>query len=432
MQFTRQQIAIMGMVGILALLIFLMFVGIIPGLRQDRPQEIKADLVFWGIYDSRRDYEGAINIFQASYPEVSVSYRQFFDPARYESELIRAFATGTGPDIFMVPNSGILKNIRFMEPISPDWFPITRLRQVFPDVVEQDFVFNGRIYALPASIDTLALIYNRDIFNQEAIVGAPQTWDDFQNYVLKLTKRGPAGELLRPAAAIGGFGNNIPTVTDILSLLLLQSGSQMVSPDFSRAFFSGAAERSAVEFYIRFSDPASSVYTWNQDLPDARELFAQGGVAMIFDYAGSIKGIKAKNPLLNIGIAKVPQKTGSPYEVSYASYWGYALSNRSRYGNLAGELIYNFTIQERGAVAYANATGKPPALRSLINRFLGQPDMDAFVRQALTARSWQQTDPTRVKKIFSDMIASIVRGDLKVFEALRRAEGQVTDVLRDR
>src|SRR3989344_3074792 len=176
MNLSKNKIVIISIVGVVILIFFLILVGILPGLKKQTNQ-VKATLQFWGIYDDLSTYEAAIADFGKTYPGVEVNYRGFSNEADYETALLNALAAGKGPDIFMVRNLNLLRDITKIAPVPAIKFSLLGLRNLFPQIVESDFAPDGKnIYGLPLSIDTLALIYNQDLWNDAAITTPPKTW----------------------------------------------------------------------------------------------------------------------------------------------------------------------------------------------------------------------------------------------------------------
>ena len=78
---------------------------------------------------------------------------------------------------------------------------------------------------------------------------------------------------------------------------------------------------------------------------------------------------------------------------------------------------------------YAKLANHPPATRETILQKEGDADMGVFARQALTARSWPQPNPPQVRRIFSEAIGDVLRGKVNSAEALRRAQGQINEMI---
>ncbi|MBI4034225.1 MAG: extracellular solute-binding protein [Candidatus Brennerbacteria bacterium] len=406
MSLTRNQIIVIGVAGLLILILILIFAGILPGLKEEDPRfNIRTNLEFWGVFDNVEAYNAALAAYKETYPGVVVNYRRFASVADYERALLDALAAGQGPDVFMLHSRDLPRDVNKLAPVAAAKFTILGLRNLFPQVVESDFVSKGAIYALPLSIDTLALYYNRQHFDQAAITSPPKTWEEFEAALPKLK------------------GVAIENAPDIVSLLMLQSGTAMVNDSFTRATFDSREGEDALNFYVKFAEPES---------PVALDTFAEGEVSMTFNYASAASRVRAKAPSLNFAVSDAPQPQRAQAAIAYPDYWGYAVSRQSRKQNLAWDFILALTANRNNAKFYIDRTGRPPALRSMIDEKLNDPVLNVFARQALIARSWPQADPDEVSKIFSEMVRSVISGGESVSEALDAAEKEVTRLMERR
>jgi multiple sugar transport system substrate-binding protein len=423
MNLTKPQLIFLGVIGLIIVIFGLVFTCVLPGRSSCKTTgpKIKAELQFWGPLYAREAYGKAIDSFSAAYPDIKVNYRSFATVEEYDSVLLDSLAAGTGPDIFMIPSSGLPKNINKIQPIPQTNLNVATLRQYFPETVERDFVSQNTIYALPIAIDTLALYYNRDIFSQNGIAGPPATWEDFKNDVLKLTKFDKAGKITQAAAAIGS-AKNIDRYFDILATLMLQTGTKMTSPDSSSATFYSQEGTNALDFYTQFANQTGKFYTWNDSLPNYLDAFSGGTVAMIFDYSSALSAIKTKSPFLNFALAPMPHTTN---QFTYPSYWGYVVSRQSKYPSVAWDFILGLTTKPENVKAYSKVTKEPPAITSLIGDYATDPEMSVFANQTLTARSWPQAEPKFFRQVFGDMIESVLAGQVGPGEALKQAQDKI-------
>ena len=427
MQLSRNQIIIVSVIGGVILIFALVFLGILPGLQNQKanPANIKATLNFWGVGDPSSAYTTAIQSFNATYKNVTINYKSFPDAQTYKSAVLNALAAGEGPDIFMVPSTDIQANLNKIAPVPATQFTLLNLQQLFPPVVAQDLVAQNQVYGLPLSIDTLGLIYNRSLFDA-AGVPLPSTWkswNDFIKYVPDLVQKDASGNLAQAAAAIGGTNGNIDHASDLLALLFLQNGVALDSRTGNFNINSQAAQN-ALTFYAQFASPSSADYTWNAAMPDSLSAFAQGKVAMIFDYESALPAIKAQNQFIDAETAMTPQPQGGT-PVAYPNYWAYVVSKQSRNAALAWAFLLNMTTNAQNATAYVTATGKPPALNSVIYNYESDPVLSPFARQALIAKSWYQANPASEAQILSDAIQSVVAGSSTVQTALSQAQNQI-------
>lgn len=423
---TRTQVIIVGIGVAIVLGVILVFLGVLPGLKKDSEQ--KATLEFWGVEPSSA-FTDALALYKQAHKKVEVRYRQF-DEATYEPTLVNALAAGKGPDLFMVHNTWLPKHFDKMLPFGDAQITPKQFQDLFPRVAEQDFAPDGAVFALPLYIDTLALLYNKDIFDRKGIALPPGNWTEVQDAIMKIREVDTGGRVTLAGAALGGAAT-VDHASDILSLLMLQTGVEMVANDFSRARFAGDGLTS-LNFYTKFTDPRSSLYTWSDELGLSLDAFAGGNVGMIFDYVGRLAIVQEKNSFLRVGVVPMPQAEGTSNRIDYARYYGVAVAAQSANAAAAGAFALAFATDHDTNFAYLRATGHPPALRTTINGSLSLPTIGVFARQALTARSWPQGDSTVVTRAFNDMIQDVVTRRSTPEKAIRLAEDAVTQTMRQR
>ncbi|MEK7478916.1 MAG: extracellular solute-binding protein [Patescibacteria group bacterium] len=430
---SKPQLIVIGVIVAILLIFIGIFTGVLPGLKSQTIPPPSMDLVIWGVGDEGDAFNNSLLAYTKLYPNIKAVYKKI-DEANYEQELVNALAAGTGPDVFMVSNSWLPKHSDKVLTMPQDKLSLNQLRSLFPEVVEKDFVWNGSIFALPLYIDSLALFYNQDIFDNYAIALPPVDWLQFKNLIPKLRKTDSDGSLQRAAAAIGGSEKNIHNASDILSLLMIQAGSEMTTENFTSASFtssikSGQTGVESLDFYTKFADPKDLYYTWNENMPYSLDAFSQGKTAMVFEYASQVDVLKIKNPFLKVKISSMPQPDSKKDAVNYADYRGLAVSKYAQYPEWVWDLVIYLTTDEITAENYLTVSKRPPALRTLIQKYADDPNIGVFAKQALTAKSWLKPDPEKVKAIFSQMIQAVVSKQLETYDALSQAERAVSDLI---
>lgn len=426
---TRVQIFIIGVGAVIVLGVILVFTGVIPGLKKASERK-PVTLEFWGTLDPSSAMSDAIGAYLAKRPNTTINYREFPE-STYETDLVDALASGRGPDLFMIHNTWLPKHYSKMLPFTDAQLTPQQLQDLFPRVVEQDFAPDGVIFALPLYIDTLALFYNKDIFDRKSIALPPVTWDDVQTAIEKIREMNRGGRITLAGAALGGSATSVNHAPDILSLLMLQTGVPMVSNDFSRATFASDGLTS-LGFYTKFADSQHRSYTWNDEQEPSLDAFAAGTVGMIFDYARAGAIAQEKNQFLRMGITPMPQAEATSNRVDYASYYGVAVSAQSAKSAAAADFALALTTNADLNSPYLRATGHPPALRTFINDSLNIPTIGVFARQALTARSWPQGDNAVTNRAFSDMIRDVITRRTTPEKAIKLAEDAVSQTMRRR
>ena len=429
---SQTKLIIIGGVAGLAVVSLLLFV-ILGGGGGGQLQPVT--LQFWGTFDDLSFYDSAISAFERAYPSVKIIYKQIpFED--YEKELVNSFAAGTGPDIWLMHNTWLPKHADKIQPLPQEvlkgeknpLFTIKDFQDQFLDVTLADLTQDGQIYALPVYVDTLGLYYNKDFFNTAGIASPPATWDEFNNDVKKLTSVDQRGNIVKSGAAIG-TADNINRSTDILTLLMLQSGVRMTDSEHRNATFSQQVEgqnvgETALQYYTSFADPTKSVYAWNSQQHYSIDAFTEGNVAMMFNYSHQIKTLRSKSARFNFSIAPVPQIAETPVAVNFANYWAPTVSKQSKNPTAAWKfLVYLSSTQ--GAAPYINASGRPSARRDLIEQQRNDPDLGVFAVQALSARSWYQIDNSAIETIFAEMIDNVNFGRMSARDALEAAENKI-------
>lgn len=444
------------------------------GLRKSNKPSYQVNLEIWGLFDDSDVFREIFQNYRDLNKAVSeIEYRKL-TPENYKKELIEAMAAGHGPDIFLIHNTWLPGMENLLAAAPSDVLSLQKFNADFVDVAAADFVDQEKIYAVPLSVDSIGLYYNKDIFNQAGISSPPRNWEDFITNARELTKFDSSGQIIQSGAAMGA-SKNINRASDVLSLLMLQNKTEMVNDGKNEANFAGLAQgaggsvfpgENALSFYTQFARNGSSFYSWNNStLHNSLDAFSEGTVAMMLNYSWQIETIKSKSPKLNFSVAPIPQLSGSQV-VNFANYWGYgvakskgssatgrssvAVSNDIRVmeawkflkylaakpegemsitRNVAGKEVVtdsNFDPAE----SYLEKVKKPAARRDLIDSQKSDPMLGVFAQQNLIAKSWYQVDPEAVENIFLDMIDRVNRGQASASEAIKSAEAKVTQTMR--
>ncbi|MEK7460773.1 MAG: extracellular solute-binding protein [Patescibacteria group bacterium] len=429
-----------------------------PGTEPTATDGPAVTLTVWRVFEKPEVMNAVVSEYKKLHPNVTINVleKNFAD---YELEVANAIATGTGPDIWMIRNDWLPKHAAKLQPM-PDGLlagvvdkkktapsNLDVLQDRYPAVVTQDALQDDKVYGIPLSIDTLALYYNKDHFREAGLVEAPATWNEFVTTVKKLTKRDAADptKIVRAGAAIGS-ARNVNRATDVLMLLMLQNGTQMVADNHASALFNGALGKTggglvftgnnALEFYTGFADPRKEAYTWNNDQPNSIDAFYSGKVSMIFSYAYLERTLLQKNPSLNYGVSAMPQVDGTTNPVDYPTYWLEVVSRNTR--NSAAAWQFMQFLSEEGDSLYQAAAGKPPAKKLAAvpkpdERVLNQDKGSPWVFQATTATDWYRgTNPGKVEQIFGQMIEDVTTFKQPTQVSIDNAAAQVTKLLQSK
>ncbi len=420
---SKVQLIFVAVAGALVLGIILVFTGVLPGLQ---PKQVKATIKVWevGPYSA----ESATKLLKDAYPRVTFEYKSFDSVSTYEDALLEAFATGQPPDIFMVSSESFPRFANKIAAFPETSISLAQLRSLFPQVVEQAFVKQGKVFALPLSIDTLALIYNRDLLGSAGITTPPSTWEELQADVPALIKKDAAGNIAVAATTLGASSKSMRNVHDLLSAMMMQRGVPMVTDTGSSATFATQQATDALTYYTQFADASSTLYTWSDAMPPALDTFSQEKVAMTFGYLEDVKEIKKRSQYLNFDVAPLPQPRAlldAGKSMSYPRMFGYAVSRQSPNYATAWNIVLALTTNEATDQAYIDGSNTSPALLTLINKTLSNATLHVFAKQALVAKLWQKPNNTLAETTFSTMVENTTSKKLRAQDALYAAQSEI-------
>jgi multiple sugar transport system substrate-binding protein len=415
----RLQLVIFIGIGVIALVIALVIFGV--GRKDAAPEPVT--LEFWGYEDDEEIWQEVITKFQEKNKNFTINYTRFPE-STYEEILVNRLAEGRGPDLFLLPNTSAFKHKDKIFAL-PREFGVSKkdFERAFADIVARDLIGpDGEILGIPLFIDTLALVYNRDILNTAGIAAPPQDWNELADLSARLTKLNPAKDVVRSGAALGTF-LNIERAFELISSLMLQEGDQIVERG-ERGVVLGPGAISALRFYTSFADPNSRRFSWTARLKDSFTARGEGNTALVFANAGDLSLIEAKNPHLSFRVAPLPQPKGSQTAITYGSYFFPTVSKSSANPNAAWQFILGVAYGEE-VKTYLELTRRPPARRDLISAGTEIPNLDVYWRQALSARSWFIPDEKRVRNLFRDVIEPVAARTIGAEEAINRLEQQL-------
>jgi ABC-type glycerol-3-phosphate transport system substrate-binding protein len=204
-----------------------------------KPLEVTIE--FWGLWDNSDSwnkiierFENKTHNFNGQRVNVSIIYTKK-ELSSYKDNLSKARQKNNEPNIFMINNNWLEKYIDWLEPLNGndeyvkeyDLIRYEDLLSLFPVETLRSLLSNGQLYGLPMYSDSLALYYNKDLFEKAKIESPPKTWKEFKKVVKRLTVADRENKITQLGAALG-TGKNINRSPDILALLMMQGGAKVI------------------------------------------------------------------------------------------------------------------------------------------------------------------------------------------------------------
>lgn len=393
-----------------------------------------ANLVVWGTVSPDVFNSAYKNSTLSKNKAIQISYLKK-DPSSFDADFVEALAEGVGPDIVILREDSVYKNTSKLFVIPYKNYTERKFKDSFIEEGELFLTPEG-VVALPFIVDPMVMYWNRDLFANNLLSKPPQYWDEVYPIIEKITRKDSGGTVLQSALALGEW-SNITNAKEIISMLLLQAGTPIVSRTVnglssvlnSKFNYTIPPSSSAVSFYTQFSNPTSPSYTWNRSLPSSLNFFLAGNLGMYIGFASDIFSIQQKNSNLNFDVTYIPQIRNAQKKTTFGHMYALAIVKQSK--QIAGAFLALDALTEALALQSLEAvTNLPPVRRDLLVNAPSDAFRIVFYNSALFSRSWIDPNPKESSNTFRVMIESITSGQSLQGEALNNADQELNAQLK--
>lgn len=273
------------------------------------PASVKADLTWWDTSDPTNEapaFKALIKKFNEEYPNVHINYESV-PFAEAQNKFKTAAASGSGaPDILRAEVAWVPEFASLGYLYSLDGTALLEDKEDFLPTPLSANVYDGKTYGVPQVTDTLALMYNKQLFEKAGIDAAPTTWAEVSDAAAKLKKVGADGIYVNSGGYftlpfIYGEGGDI--VDSEAKTIEINSDAAVAGmTEAQKLVQSGAAVKPVA------NDPYGTMMT----------LFKEGKVGMIINGPWEVNAIDSDpnfGGFDNLGVAPVPAgsvKAGAP------------------------------------------------------------------------------------------------------------------------
>jgi len=192
--------------------------------------------------------------FDATHPNINLKVIPFpGDPKDYETKLLTSMAAGEAPDLFTTHDNTTYRYAvdKLILPAPDD--VANYIKQNAPPAIEEGLLHSlsakGTIYGAPWQADWVAHIWNKDMFAEAGLPGAPKTIPDMTEYAKKLTKTDASGIITRSGMSLRVSGHPAGIVDKFISFFSA-FGGKMVSDDLKTPLFDQPPAKEAVQYYL--------------------------------------------------------------------------------------------------------------------------------------------------------------------------------------
>jgi multiple sugar transport system substrate-binding protein len=330
-------------------------------LLASQAQTAKVSISYWQYaFDSKVKIMNTIMAdFNKANPDIEVKQENFpYDG--FIQKVESSLAAGQGPDVVnlfygWVPQfagNGLIQ-------LPESDFPAKSLEANVGPLMKASKI-NGKYWAVPTAVRTLAVFYNKDLFKSAGITKLPKTWTELSSAAQKIQKT-DAGKIQIAGLALAPQGQDHHLFREVL---VRQWGGKPYTADFKKITYNSEAGLEAWKFYLGLV--SSGAAARGLDLFPAstnayRDAFIAGKAGMIIDGSFAIGSIRA-GAKFNWGVFELPVKETGGLRSNFGSYWVHGLTRNATGAKLAaGVKFLKYLTSEKVQRDWLAGVGEIPA-----------------------------------------------------------------------
>ena len=354
--------------------------------------------------------EQVLRDFEAKHPSIKVKFEVISD--QYMDVIKTRLIGDAAPDVFYLDafDAPLLMKYGVLEPLN-DYLDAIDLTDFKPSLLEA-FTDEGKIYGLPKDFSTLALFYNKQLFQPAQLTEPPKTWQDLQNYSRKLTLDqdgrkehyglGITPELARQAFLIKAFGGTLVNQKE-------------------EATFATARGLKGLQKLVDLYRNRTAALPSDVGASSGSEMFGQGKAAMVIEGPWAIPYLQETFPDIEFATDQVPTLGGKRGTMAYTV--AYVMNRQAKHKQAAWELIAYLTGQE-GMKAWATAGLVLPSRQSVLAAlgYEQNPLYAPFIKGTAYATIWQAGEnlPAIANQFNNQFLSALLGQPLTV--AMKKAQ----------
>jgi multiple sugar transport system substrate-binding protein len=358
-----------------------------------------------------------IEEFEADNPGIKVKQTNFpYD--QYNEKVAAQVPAGKGPDVINLFYGWVPKYVDsgYLQPLPQDAFPHEEIESEFFPLVEATKL-DGEYWTIPTAVRTLALFYNKDLFEEAGLDpnAPPKDWDELQEYAEKLTKADGSGRLEQSGMAWEPAQQGHQWLRDGLTR---QAGGEVLSADKKSVVWGDdSAGLEAFKYWLSFpTDLGTSEVGFYTDDVTA---FLTEKAAMNIDGSFRIGTIKSDAPDLNYAVAPLP---GNKEQSTNASFWTNGITAKVEGERLeAATKFLKFLTSKETMEKWIDATGELPAKEEVAmqDKYVNDEVYGAFINSLPFANAHFFVDETEERQLVIDAADKVLLQDMDVEKAYK-------------
>ncbi|RVV97568.1 extracellular solute-binding protein [Mesobaculum littorinae] len=387
------------------------------------------EIEYWQyIYDTRVDaMDQLIESFEEANPDITVK-QVTFPYADYQTRIVAANMARKGPDVMQLFYGWADKFIagKLIQPLPEDTFPAAEIEEEFFPIVSA-MKRDGQYYGLPTAVRSLALFYNKDLFEEAGLDGPPETLDELVEYGKKLTVKNDAGNFETVGLTLDMAGQDHQWWREVL---VRQMGGVPYNDDYTEVTYDDEAGIAALEYYTDLGKKHGIGEPGFMD--EGQAAFRAGRAAMTIDGTfrlGSFNSIED----FEWGVAELPANDEG-VQSNYASYFANAIGSSAEGEELEAAVKFLDYISSPEAMqVWLEVVGELPARRAAAEteENMSDPIYGPFLAALPYAHTTLFVDEAAQRQTAIDMANRVFLQDQPVADAVAEAAEEEQAIIDD-
>ncbi|WP_026684300.1 extracellular solute-binding protein [Heyndrickxia coagulans] len=377
-----------------------------------------------------KEIKKLIKKFEAENPHIKV-VAQDFPYDQYNQKVAAAMHAGKGPDVINLYYGWLPQYVKqgYLQPIPKDLMSTTEIKKYYIPMITASKV-DGKYYALPTAVRSLALFYNKNLFKKAGLDPnkPPTTWDELIQDAKKMTIRDSNGKLQQEGFAWDVNGQGYHAFEEIM---LRQWGGKPFSKDGKKVLWNSSPQGlEAFKYWVNMTKKEKiGEPTFLQAYNTA---FIAGKAGMMIDGSFDIAAVK-DGAKFDWGVSQIPVKEKGGLESNFGSYWTNGIAKGVSGKKLeASEKFIKFLISEETQKDWLKNVGELPAAASLTNdkNISNDPVYGPFVQGLKNAHATFFVDEEKERTSITNQINKILLNNEpieKTFKSLVQEQQQIRD-----
>lgn len=389
-------------------------------------------ITYWQYYFESKVklMDALIPQFERQNPGIHV-VQETFPYDSYNQKVASAVPAGQGPDVVNLFYGWLPQYVGsgYLIPLPANAFPDAQIERDFVPMVKAA-KFDGKYWALPTAVRTLALFYNRDMFRRVGI-RAPATWDEFTADAQRLTERDARGRITTEGFGISPDGQDHQLIREVL---FRQWGTAPYSSDGRKVTYNNARGAAALQWYTDLvTKDKVGVIGFFPGGNGYRDAFVAGKAGMIVDGSFAIGSIRSAAKF-DWGVAMLPRRTAGGTPGNFGSFWVHGLTRKAAGARQAAAVAFlKFITSPDVQRTWLQQVGEIPAAKALASdpKLAQDPVYGPFISSLPFAHATFFIDETAQRTVLLDAINEVVLNHTDPKTALDQAAAKEQKVLDD-